>query len=43
MAQWPGGEIDVFTDALHEILMEKAQHRDRFLTRALALFAAHQS
>ncbi len=42
MAHWPRGEIDLFTDALHEILMEKPQHRDRFLARALALFAAHQ-
>ncbi|MFN4057212.1 MAG: alpha/beta fold hydrolase [Roseinatronobacter sp.] len=42
MTHWPGGEIDVFNDALHEILMEKPEHRDRFLTRTLALFAAHQ-
>jgi lysophospholipase len=42
MARWPGGEIDLFTDALHEILMEKPEHRGRFMARTLALFAANQ-
>ena len=42
MSAWPGGTLDLFPEALHEILMEKPEHRARFMAQTLALFAAHQ-
>lgn len=39
MGTWPGGRLDLFSGAEHEILMELPEVRDTFLDRALALFA----
>lgn len=41
MADWPGGELQVFEGALHEFLMERPAIRAPFLRRSLALFDAH--
>lgn len=38
MSRWKSGEIDLFSGARHEIMMEVPIHRDRFLSRAIALF-----
>ncbi len=40
MARWPGGELIRVPGAEHEILMETDALRDRFLSRAMALFDA---
>lgn len=40
MARWPGGELLRVPGAEHEILMESAPLRDRFLARVTALFDA---
>lgn len=42
MARWPAGELIRVPGAEHELLMETATLRDRFLTRVTALFDAHQ-
>ncbi len=36
---WPGARIETYAGARHELLMERAEVRDRFLDAALALFA----
>jgi lysophospholipase len=41
MARWPGGRLDVYPAAEHEILMEIPAHRTRFFDAAAALFRAH--
>ena len=38
MARWPGGMLDEFDGALHELLMETPATRDPFMARTLALF-----
>lgn len=42
MADWPGGELQIFDGALHELLMEADRFRTPFLERTMALFDAHQ-
>lgn len=34
---WPGATLDLYDGARHEILMERPEHRRRFLDRAVAL------
>ena len=41
MAHWPGGHLDLYAGAEHELLMERPRHRARFHSAALQLFAAH--
>ncbi len=41
MADWPGGRLDLYDGAEHEIMMETPAHRKRFYDAAAALFAAH--
>ncbi len=41
MDRWPGGALDVYPEAEHEILVERPHHRARFFESARALFAAH--
>ncbi|NYS25036.1 alpha/beta hydrolase [Rhodobacteraceae bacterium 2376] len=41
MQGWPGGQLEVFDGAEHELLMEAPAHRTRFLTATLAHFAAN--
>ncbi|PQO22185.1 alpha/beta hydrolase [Rhodobacteraceae bacterium WD3A24] len=38
MARWPGGRLDRFDDAGHELMMERAALRERFLEAAAAHF-----
>ncbi|MCV2865157.1 alpha/beta fold hydrolase [Albidovulum sediminicola] len=38
MARWPGGQLDLFSGAEHELLMELPEVRERFLSRTIALF-----
>jgi lysophospholipase len=38
MADWPGGRLDLYPEAEHEIMMEKPHHRERFMADAVALF-----
>lgn len=40
---WPGANLHVFDGALHELLMERPEIRDRFLRDTLALFRTNQS
>jgi lysophospholipase len=40
MARWPGGRLEVVPAAEHEIMMERADVRQRFLDASTALFAA---
>jgi lysophospholipase len=40
MARWPGGRLEMFEGALHEILLEAPATRDRFMAQTLALFAS---
>ena len=42
MALWPGGKLDLYAGAEHEVLMERPAHRARFFDSACALFAAHR-
>ncbi len=42
MAGWPGGRLELFTGAEHEVLMERAPHRLRFRDLACDLFDAHR-
>lgn len=41
MAGWTGGRLDLCPGGAHEVMMEVPAMRDRFLTDALALFAAN--
>ena len=41
MARWPGGRLMVQRDALHELLMERAEPREAFLGAVADHFAAH--
>ena len=38
MARWPGGQLDLFSGAEHELLMELPEVRESFLSRTIALF-----
>jgi lysophospholipase len=38
--RWPGARLEIYEGAEHEVLMERAHHRRRFLDAVLALFAA---
>lgn len=38
MAAWPGGHLDLYRKAEHELLMERPLHRDRFHDAMLRLF-----
>ncbi|WP_151718655.1 alpha/beta fold hydrolase [Gemmobacter serpentinus] len=40
MADWPGGQLDLYPRSEHEVMMEVPIHRDRFHKAVLALFAA---
>ena len=40
MSTWPGGRLDMFDGALHEILMERPETRTPFLDRTCAVFDA---
>lgn len=40
MANWPGGQLEIYDGALHELLMERPATRTAFLTRSLQLFDA---
>lgn len=42
MSRWPGGKMDLYAGAEHEILMEPAATRARFMDAAVALFDAHR-
>ena len=42
MSRWPGGRLDLYAGAEHEVLMERPAIRDAFLQRAVALFDAHR-
>lgn len=42
MARWPGGRLDMYPGAEHEVLMERPATRDAFLDSAIALFEAHR-
>ncbi|MCX7889919.1 MAG: alpha/beta hydrolase [Rhodobacteraceae bacterium] len=39
MARWPGGRIEAFPGARHEVLMETEERRARFFAAALELYA----
>lgn len=41
MAIWANSELDIYTGAEHEIIMEGPATRARFFAKAAALFAAH--
>jgi len=40
MARWPGGRIEAYPGARHEVIMETPERRARFFAAALALYAA---
>ena len=40
MARWPGGRLDMYPGAEHEVLMERPATREAFLHSAVTLFAA---
>ena len=42
MQAWPGGRLDLYSGAEHEVLMERPATRSAFLERAVALFDAHR-
>ena len=42
VAQWPGGRLDLYDGAEHELLMERPALRDAFIQSAVALFQAHR-
>jgi lysophospholipase len=42
MGRWPGGRLEMFGGAEHEVLMERPATREAFLARAVALFEAHR-
>ena len=42
MGRWPGGRLDLYAGAEHEVLMERPATREAFLARAVELFAAHR-
>ena len=42
MAAWPGGRLDHYVGAEHEVPMEQTVHRTRFLEEAVRLFDAHR-
>jgi lysophospholipase len=43
MTRWPGGRLDEYADAEHEIIMETPAHRARLFTDAAELFDAHRA
>ena len=42
MAAWPGGRLDMYAGAEHEVLMERPATRAAFLASAVALYEAHR-
>lgn len=42
MADWPGGQLELYPGAEHEIMMEGPAVRQRFFDRAAALFEANR-
>lgn len=38
MARWPNALVEVFPGARHELMMEAANHRERFMERVIGLF-----
>ena len=42
MGRWPGGRLDMYEGAEHEVLMEVEATREAFLARSVALFEAHR-
>ena len=42
MGRWPGGRLDMYSGAEHEVLMERPATRSAFLDSAIALFEAHR-
>jgi len=42
MARWPGGRLDLYPGAEHEVLMEGPATRAAFVASAVALFQAHR-
>jgi len=38
MARWPGGRLEIYEGARHEVMMEGEAHRRRFFDEAAALF-----
>ena len=42
MGRWPGGRLDLYSGAEHEILMERPATREAFLARSVTLFEAHR-
>ena len=42
MGRWPGGRLDLYGGAEHEVLMERPATRAAFLGRAVALFSAQE-
>jgi lysophospholipase len=42
MAGWPGGQLDLYPGAEHEIMMEGPAVRQRFFDRAVALFETNR-
>ena len=42
MARWPDGRLDLYSGSEHEVMMERPQTRDTFLSRAAELFDAHR-
>ncbi len=41
MERWPGGRLDLYSGAEHEVLMERPATRETFLARAVELFGSH--
>lgn len=42
MARWPGGRLEMYPGAEHEVMMEGPEHRRRFFDSATELFDAHR-
>lgn len=40
MSDWPAGQLDIYPDAEHELMMEVPDVRNRFFERAVSLFDA---
>lgn len=40
MARWPKGQLELYAQAQHEVMMEAQAHRDRFFDAAAALYRA---
>ena len=42
MATWPGGTLEIYPGAEHEVLMERPAARARYFKTAAALFSKHR-